>query len=47
MWLLKGNDHATSDVTTQQWDKYAHLTNDAKWHLSLNLKNGYATTWDT
>ena len=41
-----GNDHATSDVMTQQWNKYAHLTNNAKCNLSLNMKNGYATTWD-
>ena len=41
-----GNEHATSDVMTQQWNKYAHLTNNAKCNLSLNMKKGYATTWD-
>ena len=45
MWLLKGNDHETSDVMTQQWSKYAHLTNDAKRNFSWS-KNGYATIWD-
>ena len=45
MWLLKGNNHATSDVMTQQWNKNAHLTNDAKRNFSWS-KNGYATIWD-
>ena len=30
MWLINGNEHATSDVTTQQWSKYAHLKNNVK-----------------
>ena len=32
MWLLKGNEHAASDVMTQKWSKYAHL----KTMLSVN-----------
>ena len=40
MWLLKGNECATSDIMTQQWNKYAHLKNNAKCNLSLNMKKG-------
>ena len=46
MWLLKGNERETSDIMTQQWNKYAHLKNNAKCYLSLNIKKGYATTWN-
>ena len=30
MWLLKGNERATSDAMANQWSKYAHLKNNAK-----------------
>ena len=40
MWLLKGNERASSDVTTQQWSKYAHLKNNSKWNLFLIIKKG-------
>ena len=40
------NGHATNEVMTQQWNKYAHLTNNAKCNLYRNEKMGYATTWD-
>ena len=26
----KGNERATNDIMTHQWNKYAHLTNNAK-----------------
>ena len=45
MWLLKGNECETSDIMTQQWNKYAHLKNNAKCNLFL-WKRGYATTWN-
>ena len=41
----KGNGHATNDMKTQQWNKIAHLTSNAKWNL-IEWKIGYATTWD-
>ena len=41
----KGNGHATSDMKTQQWNKSAHLTTNAKCNL-VEWKTGYATTWD-
>ena len=41
----KGNGRATNEVMTQQWNKYAHLTNNAKCNF-VEWKTGYATTWD-
>ena len=41
----KGNGHATNEVMTQQWNKYAHLTNNSKCNF-VEWKMGYATTWD-
>ena len=29
----KGNDYATNGIMTQQWNKCAHLTNNAKCNL--------------
>ena len=40
MWLIKGNERATSDIMTLEWNKYAHLKNNAKCNLSLNIKKG-------
>ena len=42
----KGNGHETNGIMTQQWNKCAHLTNNAKCIFCLNEKTGYATTWD-
>ena len=36
----KGNEYATSDMKTQQWNKSAHLTNHAKCKYLSNEKNG-------
>ena len=41
----KGNGSATNDIVTQQWNKCAHLTNNAKCNF-VEWKIGYATTWD-
>ena len=41
----KGNGLVTNDIMTRQWNKYAHLTNNAKWNF-VELKMGYDTTWD-
>ena len=41
----KGNRRATNDLMTQQWNKCAHLTNNANCNF-VEWKMGYATTWD-
>ena len=40
MWLIKGNECETSDITTQQWSKYAHLKNNAKHYLFFYHEKG-------
>ena len=40
------NGHATNEFMTQQWNKYAHLSNNAKCNF-VEWKIEYATTWDT
>ena len=40
MWFLKGNEHAASDVTTQQWSKYAHIKNYAKCNFIFKHEKG-------
>ena len=40
MWLLKGNEHATSDIMTQRWNKYAHLKNNVQCNLFFKHEKG-------
>ena len=40
MWLLKGNERATSDVMTRQWSKYAHLKNNVKRNFVFKNEKG-------